>query len=102
MCSKGGIMKENKKGRKPLNEQEKAEKKQQLKNEPKDVKFKRLINPRMQKTLHCMKTIKSLAGNQYQHTDEQTEKILRLLNEAIQEIDQAYNKKSEQKTLIEI
>lgn len=72
-------------GRKALTEEEKAARKEALKNEPKDVKFTRLGLPRMTKALSAIRQLGNLSTGQYSYTPEQIAKMRKALDAQIDE-----------------
>ena len=90
------------KGRKKLSDEDKTARKEFLTNESKTDKFKRLINPRINKTVKSIKAIKNLSGSQYEYTPEQANKIIQVLTNAVENVKEAYTKKVEPSKTIEI
>ena len=60
--------------------------------ESKADRFKRLAVPRVDSTVKKIKLIGNLAGNSYEYTAEQVEKVLATLKAAVGEVEQKFQK----------
>jgi hypothetical protein len=61
-------------------------------NEPKDKKFRRLATKRVTKALKAIGYVKNLSNsNQYEYTEEQANKILSALTEAVASVKIAFS-----------
>jgi hypothetical protein len=76
-----------KRGRTPLSPDERERRKEMLKSEPKDARFRRLAIHRMPRAVKSIKAIGHLANrSQYVYTQEQVNKILDTLDRAVDQL----------------
>lgn len=79
-------------GRPQLSEADKAARKEALKSEGKDAKFIRLGKPRVNKALTAIRQIGNLSGAGYIYTQEQVEKMRKVVNAAVEDAFDKFSK----------
>lgn len=84
-------------GRKKMSKKEREVKDEMLKNETKNQRFIRLINPRINKILKSIKGVEYLSGSQYECTDTQREQIFGIIENAVASLKNAYAEKSKER-----
>ncbi len=83
------------KGKKKMSEAERAARKEALKNEPKDVKFRRVIQPRVRRALRALKQISFCFGAGYKYTPDEAKSVVEALFKAVGRVEDASKKKQD-------
>lgn len=84
---------EQSRGRKKLSDVEREARKAVLKSEAKDVKFRRVVQPRVRKAVKSIKNIICCFGSGYTYTEAEATVIVEALLKAIQLVEAASQKK---------